>query len=355
MINPGRKVFALAIAAALVYVAGPLLLPVAMGGVLSVLFIPWLELLERRLPTRVASALLTLAITLVLVLPSAFLVYAVAKTGVQQLHELRETPKALSQGWVPAEAGTPINAILRAPKVRSLMVWATSWVPVTMADLEDTAADLIRGVGVRLADLFGDLVAHLPGMAIGMVIVVVSVYFFLVDGRRLSHFVRRNSVFEPEETEQLLETLSSTCRSVILASVVSGTVQALFETLACLGAGVPQPAFAGALVFMASFIPVVGALPVTLGVAAQAWLGDHTGASVFLLFCAVIVAALDNTIRPLFLRGSANLNPLLAFVAAFGGLQTLGFLGIFLGPIIAAMFVVTVRVLTHGREAAANG
>jgi predicted PurR-regulated permease PerM len=41
---------------------------------------------------------------------------------------------------------------------------------------------------------------------------------------------------------------------------------------------------------------------------------------------------------------------LLAFVSAFGGLQTLGFSGVFIGPIIAAMFVVTAQILFRGDE-----
>jgi predicted PurR-regulated permease PerM len=39
------------------------------------------------------------------------------------------------------------------------------------------------------------------------------------------------------------------------------------------------------------------------------------------------------------LRGTVHLHPLVAFIAAFGGIQTLGFLGVFLGPILAAVFV----------------
>jgi predicted PurR-regulated permease PerM len=60
---------------------------------------------------------------------------------------------------------------------------------------------------------------------------------------------------------------------------------------------------------------------------------------------ALMVAMTDNFVRPLFLRGATNLHPLVAFVAAFGALQSFGFVGVFLGPIIAGLFVTTVNVL----------
>jgi len=68
----------------------------------------------------------------------------------------------------------------------------------------------------------------------------------------------------------------------------------------------------------------------------------HTTTGIILLTTAFVVAGLDNLIRPWFLRGSANLHPLLAFVATLGGLQMIGFSGVFIGPIIAALFLLVV-------------
>jgi predicted PurR-regulated permease PerM len=77
--------------------------------------------------------------------------------------------------------------------------------------------------------------------------------------------------------------------------------------------------------------------------------GNQIG-GIALLVMVVVLMGLDNTVRPWFLRGAANLHPLLAFVAALGGLQTIGFLGVFLGPIVASLFVFTIRLLTHRQE-----
>ena len=184
-------------------------------------------------------------------------------------------------------------------------------------------------------------------MLIAITVVVVSVYFFLIDGRKLVHFFRRNSVFSAKQTDHLFAALAGTCRSVILASVVSGAVQAIVEVIFCLSTGVPNAALIGIFVFLASFVPVIGGAPITLGVALHAFLLEQTGAGITLLIGAAVVMVLDNFIRPIFLKGSTNLHPLMAFVAAFGGLQMLGFSGVFLGPIVAAMFVATLQLLVH--------
>ena len=114
--------------------------------------------------------------------------------------------------------------------------------------------------------------------------------------------------------------------------------------VACLAVGQHSPFLVGALVFFASFVPVVGSSPVTFGLAIY-WLATvSTGGGVALLIVAVLVAGIDNVARAAVLKGASNLHPLLAFASAFGGLQAFGFMGIFLGPILASLFLTALEI-----------
>jgi predicted PurR-regulated permease PerM len=343
----GRRIFAAIVALLFVYVASPLIFPVAMGAVLATLFVPWLEWLERhRFKTPLASALMTLIITLFFVLPSSILVFIGTKEAFQQLQAIRvqQVAGAPATGTLADEGGWA-GAFVSSPRVHRFLERVTEWLPLSMEELTTTAQDLSRAGAAKLADLMGELATHLPGMLIAMGVIVVSVYFFLIDGRRIVLFFRRNSVFSRAQTDEMFAALAGTCRSVILASLASGAAQALVEFVICLAVGVPNAALIGVLVLLSSFVPVIGAAPITLAVALHRFFLEQNTAAVVLFIGAGVVMLLDNLIRPLFLRGSANLHPLLAFVAAFGGLQTLGFSGVFLGPILASMFVSTVQAL----------
>ncbi len=228
-----------------------------------------------------------------------------------------------------------------------LIEWAASIFPIGLEELSSTLTDFLHSLSNNAAEWLGLLITHLPGLAMALAVIVMSLYFFLVDGRNLVIFARRHSVFSQSQTDQLLSSLSGVCRSVVLASVISGVAQATFETAMVLATGTPNSFLIWVLVFVTSFIPLVGTTPVTFGVAIQQLLLGRTAAGIALLVSAFFVMTMDNFIRPWFLRGSANLHPLLAFAAAFGGLQMLGFSGIFLGPIVAALMVTTIQVLTQ--------
>jgi predicted PurR-regulated permease PerM len=341
----GRYLFFWFVALAFLYVTAPLLLPVAMGGVISVLFMPILLKLEKkRIYPPFAAAALTLGVTIIIIFPISILTFLAAKSGLAQLQNWKYP---LGPG---AEAGASFSlreSFIQSKLVHHLLVGITNIVPVQISDLTDTLQTIIGGVGSRIADLLGGVLGQLPGLLLGLLVMMVSIYFFMVDGRTLATLIRKNTVFTPRETDRLLKSLADICRSVILAAVVAGAAQSLVEVIGCIISGTPDVLFIGLFVFLGSFIPVVGSSPVTLIVALQQFLEGRQIAGIILLITAFVVMAVDNLIRPLFLKGSAHLHPLVAFIAAFGGFQAIGFLGVFLGPVMAALFVTTLEMYMH--------
>ena len=51
-----------------------------------------------------------------------------------------------------------------------------------------------------------------------------------------------------------------------------------------------------------------------------------------------IIGLSDNVVRPYVLKGGSEMHPLIGFVSAFGALATIGFYGLFIGPVVAGFF-----------------
>lgn len=338
-----RKIFALGVTLLFFYIAFPLLFPISMGGVLAVLLTPPLDYIEKKLGSRMlGSSLLTFGTTILFILPTAFLTFFSAKIGFLQLQSWKASPE-------PGRSLTDV--FLNHPSFKRFMHWVNTITPVDLEDFSRALHDLGTSVGGRLAELFGSILTQIPGMILFVLFMILSLYFFLIDGRKLIHFVRQNTLFSPAQTNRLISTIGEMCRSVVLAAVVSGALQSVIECIACALTSTPNIPLIGLAVFVASFIPLVGSLPVTVAVGIQQlWEGQQM-VGVTLLIAGVIVFAMDNAVRSLFLRGSTNLHPFLAFVAAIGGLQTLGFVGVFLGPICAVLLLTTLKIVTQAEDA----
>lgn len=58
------------------------------------------------------------------------------------------------------------------------------------------------------------------------------------------------------------------------------------------------------------------------------------------------ISTSDNIVRPLVMKEHSEMHPLLALVSVFGAVNLFGATGIFLGPVIAAVFVSFLRIVS---------
>jgi predicted PurR-regulated permease PerM len=66
------------------------------------------------------------------------------------------------------------------------------------------------------------------------------------------------------------------------------------------------------------------------------WNG-HPWLGTFLLVWSLIASLIDNVLRPLLVRRSADVPLLIIFVGVIGGLVAFGLLGIVVGPVVLAV------------------
>ena len=66
------------------------------------------------------------------------------------------------------------------------------------------------------------------------------------------------------------------------------------------------------------------------------WMGD-TGWGSFLLVWSLVVASIDNFLRPVLIKKGADLPLLLIFAGVIGGMLGFGLIGLFIGPVALAV------------------
>ncbi|MBI4925668.1 MAG: AI-2E family transporter [Bdellovibrio sp.] len=338
----GRIVFIFFVFGFFLYICSSLLVPVCMGTVFAILFFPLQEYLEKKkFPSLLAATLISSCVSLLGLLPFVLLILWGVQSGLEQLSHLNSNGTSIEQG------GELIENLINSQGVQTLIERITSVFPLQHADLLTMIKKSALTIGLKSANILGNFVTQLPYWMMSIVIMVLSFYFFLLDGRKLIFFMYRHSFFNTNQTAVFMKNVAVMCRSVILAAVISGFVQSVVFTTTCMFAGVANFALIGFVIFLFSFIPLIGSMPVTFGIAIYQILVGNKVPGLVLLIMAIIVSVLDNLIRPVVLKGAGNLHPLLGFIAAFGGLQALGFTGIFLGPILAGIFISLIEILTQ--------
>lgn len=139
--------------------------------------------------------------------------------------------------------------------------------------------------------------------------------------------------------EQALKSVRGTIDGLVLVGLGVGAVMAV----AYFALGVPHPIMLGALTAVAAMIPF-GA-PVMFGLAALLVLvsGSMGAAIAIIVIGTVVMFVADHFIRPALIGGATRLPFLWVLIGILGGVETLGLLGLFIGPAAMAVLVMLWR------------
>ncbi len=199
---------------------------------------------------------------------------------------------------------------------------------------------------VKLTSATGSLLAKI---LFGMAILVISVYFFLIDGPAMTTTLMRLSPLDNSYERQLLTQFDQTSRAVVLASVASAAAQGILATLGFWLSGFDQVILLLFLTSLMALIPFLGAASVWvpcalwLGLVEQRWLA----AGLLALWGAAVVSSIDNVIKVYVLQGRSQLHPLFALLSVIGGVSVFGPIGILVGPMVVVFLQTLLEILNH--------
>ena len=167
-----------------------------------------------------------------------------------------------------------------------------------------------------------------------------TTYFFQMDGPKLIRKILYYLPLGSDDENLMLEKFTSVTRATLKGSMLIGLLQGGLAGIAFAVIGIDNAVFWGTVMAVLSIIPSVGSalvwLPASVILILQ---GSVAGGVGLLVFCAVIVGSLDNVLRPILVGKDTRMHELMIFFGTLGGIMMFGIAGIFIGPLIASLFV----------------
>lgn len=202
------------------------------------------------------------------------------------------------------------------------------------------ALELSSRYSLQLGEI---LIKSVPSLIFNLIITFISSFFILLYSNAFKTLYTRLVPFPVEQSEKIAKTIQKVSESILIASLIAAILQSTTVALAIVITPVENLTLWVFLSFILSFVPVIGNTPIVLFLLASSWINnDYYSLVIFLLMWGCL-GLIDNVLRPLLIGNKANLNPFLAFLAALGGVSLIGFIGLFIGPIIVGVFVDIIR------------
>ncbi len=226
------------------------------------------------------------------------------------------------------------------------------------AGLWQTLQEQLSTRGSTAAQTVGGVVMTTGSVVFQTVMMLIALYFLLVQGKELVAWLESVSPLKRGQTIELLTEFRRVTKAVLVSSIATAGVQAVAALVGYLIARVPVPIFFAAITFFFALIPAVGAAVVCLAAALLLLATGHPWAALFLAIWGLVVVGLsDNVIKPLLAKRGMHMHGAIVFFALLGGLSVFGAIGLLLGPLIVAFFLAVLRIYErdYGRPSALPG
>lgn len=331
-LSAARWLLVLIVAAGIYFFHG-FLVPVLAALVIA--FASWP--LYRRLLTAVDGNR-TIGATLALLFIIAFLVVPISFAATYTINEIREWV-----GWAVEtnRHGAPTPGwILNLPVVGE---WLNEqW--TRYVGHPGAIGELIQLVsGANIGTIYRGVLAA-GGSAFGIVLtllfMLIALFFTYRDGESfVAQLDRLGERILPMRWERISRvvpaTISATVTGMTLIAIGEGVVLGVAYWLA----GVPSPVTLGVLTGFMALIP--GGAPLSFSLVSVYLVASGSPIAGIALFAwgSIELFIVDKTLRPKLVGGPIKLPFLPTFFGLIGGVKTMGFLGLFIGPVLMALLV----------------
>jgi len=314
------------------FIAQPFLYPVAAAIVLAVVFYPAHQRILRwtKGKSGTASTISTLVLLFLFAVP-LFIIMMLATneaiTGAQYL-----TRKSAEQGG--------FSLFLTTMAERGL-AFLGRWVDVSKYDIRGTVRSHVQQAGVLILGSGAAILSGFARLILKSLISLVVVFFLFRDGRDWIHRAEEIIPLSPGQARKLFSNISDTIVANVYGIVFVGLAQGILTGFALAIMGAQSPLLLGLCAALASVVPVVGAALVWAPAGFYLMFTGAVWKGAFVLVWGVVVVSMaDNVIRPWVVSGKVELHPLVLLFSILGGVEAFGFLGLFLGPVIASVLAV---------------
>lgn len=200
--------------------------------------------------------------------------------------------------------------------------------------------ELFAKVSPIVVDKTTLLLGSLPDFGLSLFVFFCMLFVLIIHAKEVKHAALDMDVLPAAELEEVVRTFQSSCYMILISTILIGLLQAAIVAIGSWIFGFHEFIVIFALTFFVSFIPVIGAAPVSFVLALISFLMGNTGNGIGLLVVTAVAGTIDNIIKPfVFSSEEENLHPVISLLGIIGAIIVFGLPGLLLGPLLLQVTV----------------
>lgn len=232
-----------------------------------------------------------------------------------------------------------------------------------LSQLQENSSKIIKFAQNSIVYLVQGVFGSTASFLTFMLLSVFALYFFYRDGKKISRYLMVLSPLDNFYDKMIMNRFTNLSTILLLSVLGIAVMQGVSFAILAWFLGLPG-LFLGMAIAVTSFIPIIGSalvwIPVSIILSSQ---GDHVSAMI-VAFMGVVINGfiIDNILRPVLInkisqtlegaKDSLSIvnHTLVTVLSTFAGLIHFGIIGLFFGPVIAAIAITIFDVYAMKHE-----
>ena len=299
----------------------PILLSILLGVLFAFIFFPIYSWTRKKTKSKNLSAFLICALLVLIILLPIILLFPYL---IEQLVNSYTSFKQI-------DIITPIKLLFPNLLTNDFLL-------VIIEDtIESTTSNFINSFLNSLT------IDNIVSFAFQILVFFFTLFFTLRDNEELNSYIKSLLPFSKEIQNKLYKSSKEITASILYGQVIIGLIQGVSLGIGFFIFSVPNAILLTIVAILAGILPIIGTALVWIPILIYLLVAGNVGAAIGVLIFGLFSSSIDNILRPLFLSKKATLSPSLAMIGVIGGWMFFGVLGIILGPLIIAYFLIIVE------------
>ena len=237
----------------------------------------------------------------------------------------------------------------------ALPTWVTGWLErfdlTNLSGLRDSLSSGLMKGGQILAPQALSIGMGTFEFVISFGIMLYLLFFLTRDGRYLANSIKEAVPLRHEQKTALFSRFADVVRATVKGGILVAMAQGALGGVAFWFLGIHAALLWAVLMAFLSLVPAIGAglvwMPVAIYLIATGSVIQGVG---LIIYGVVVIGLVDNLLRPFLVGKETKLPDYVVLISTLGGIDVFGLNGFVLGPLIAAMFMVTWEIFVSSRR-----
>lgn len=222
---------------------------------------------------------------------------------------------------------------------------ASRYIGIPKVDVISYLTQGIQTLSTALVSQSTNILTSLFWMIVNFFLLVFTMYFFYKDGTYLMSSFAKVIPLPKQYEKEIFEKFRSVSLAMLYGVFLTAIAQGILGGIGLAVAGVENSIFWGTVMGLLGILPVGGTALVWLPAGILLLTGGHYFAGIgLLIWGGLVVAFIDNLIKPLIIMKQTKTYPLATFLVVIGGLIIFGLKGAIISPMVLAALMTFIHI-----------